>query len=324
MSYHTLGLPFLATKAHIYKKSTIIINVVLSTSIGYTNRMLQKIVVLNGGPKTYEAMSLGTNMPIQCYKSSKLLVLSDMRGVRIYYENKLIDLSNSFAFTRYDKNAQMCGIILEHIKRENGKIINEGTLAYKNATGKAAQIPRLSHAGLPIPKTLLAEREGINCNYEIIESELLFPLVLKIDGECGNNVQLCHNRSDLLQFALSVEIDDVITIQEYIPNTYDIRLVIAFGKSIGAIKRNGAENSFLNNIAKGGQAHVYTPSSAEIEIAKQALLVNLLDYGGVDIIHRSNFSPLVIEVNYGLGVNGFQSAHQDIKVFAEVAKLIKG
>ncbi len=147
-----------------------------------------------------------------------------------------------------------------------------------------------------------------------------FPYVVKqMDLSRGEGVFLLRSAEDLM--ALPPEPEWIW--QEYIGESQgeDHRLLVTPDRLIGAMKRQAKPGEFRSNLAQGGSAVAYTPTSLEIDIACKAAKALNLDIAGVDLI-PSRRGPLILEVNGCPGFDGLEKAtEQNIaKAYVEWAE----
>lgn len=76
----------------------------------------------------------------------------------------------------------------------------------------------------------------------------------------------------------------------------DARLYVVGGKCVAAMKRVNHSGDFRANIAGGGMAERYAPSSEEIRVALDAARALGLTFAGVDLLFSKD-GPLLCEVN---------------------------
>lgn len=177
--------------------------------------------------------------------------------------------------------------------RVNESLKDEKLANILNAFDKITAYQRMFDDDIPMPTT------------EIIHTDealagLKPPVVLKVPcGNQGKGVELAHTadeyhkiRDDLLGA------NDEIIAQEFIKESKgsDIRIIIAAGEFIAAMRRQSGGNDFRANLHLGGRAYAYSPTKEEIEIAIRAVGSLGIDFAGVDILH-SNRGPLALEVN---------------------------
>ncbi|HEY8775715.1 MAG TPA: ATP-grasp domain-containing protein [Gaiellaceae bacterium] len=149
---------------------------------------------------------------------------------------------------------------------------------------------------------------------------LPLPLVLKPRfGSWGRDVVLCRNRAELEQSLAEFETRPWFRThgalaQELIsPRGHDLRLVVAAGRVLGAIKRVAAPGEWRTNLALGGRRVPITPPPAAIRLAEAAARSIGADLVGIDLLPIGPGRFCVIELNgavdfgleYSLGSNVF-------------------
>jgi [lysine-biosynthesis-protein LysW]---L-2-aminoadipate ligase len=151
-------------------------------------------------------------------------------------------------------------------------------------------------AGLPHPHTWLIA-EGMPSP----APEL--PLVLKPRfGSWGRDVVLCHTQeeldSELERFALrSWFREHGALAQELVPPLgWDLRLVIAGGRVIGAARRVAAEGEWRTNVSLGGASEPVSPPPLAQSLAIAAAAAVRADLVGVDLLPTRN-GFVVSEIN---------------------------
>jgi RimK family alpha-L-glutamate ligase len=155
---------------------------------------------------------------------------------------------------------------------------------------------RLGARGLPHPRT--AHVGGP------VEPPFEFPVVVKPRfGSWGRDVTLCRSRITLerrlrrlcgrawyrRQGAL---------VQELIrPQGYDLRVVVAAGEVVGAVKRVAAAGEWRTNIALGGHRTTAAPPPQACLVALGAAAALGVDFVGVDLLPDGNGGWVVLELN---------------------------
>ncbi len=156
---------------------------------------------------------------------------------------------------------------------------------------------RLHAASLPHPRTahLIAPRE-----IAPIEP----PVVVKPRfGSWGRDVTLCRNRSELVECLQELSTRQWfrrqgVLVQELIPPLgHDLRLVVAAGQVVGAVRRRAAEGEWRTNVALGAERESTVPPQAAREIAVAAAAAVEGDLVGVDLMPTRDGGWVVIEIN---------------------------
>lgn len=110
--------------------------------------------------------------------------------------------------------------------------------------------------------------------------------------------------------------DKRFVLQEFIPNSGDLRVLVFNGRPVLVIERKGVDSSHLNNTSQGGAAQIVSIesiSSEVIDICIKAASASRLQVAGVDVMFDStNSRPYLLEVNNAPQVSS--GAFQDEKV----------
>jgi [lysine-biosynthesis-protein LysW]--L-2-aminoadipate ligase len=174
----------------------------------------------------------------------------------------------------------------------------------------------LRRAGLPHPVTRPVPPDRP-------PPDLDFPAVVKPRfGSWGKDVVVCTNRAELEraleEFARRPWFRTHGAIaQELVPPLgHDLRIVVAGGEVIGAIKRVAAPGEWRTNVALGASRLPLTPPPRACALALEAARALGVDLVAVDLLPRGPGNYSVLEVNgaaefsaeYALGGDVFQSA----------------
>ena len=169
----------------------------------------------------------------------------------------------------------------------------------------------LSHNKIPVPKTYLVKtKKGI----KNIASKIKFPIMIKLmSGSGGMGVMYVENEAAMGSIIESMNIlKQEALVQEYIDNPgEDIRVFVAGGEIIGAMKRVAAPGEKRANIKAGGHGIKYTPTSEIAEICFKSAEAIEAKICAIDIVegHRvDGEGPKVIEVNINPGIRGLTAA----------------
>lgn len=203
--------------------------------------------------------------------------------------------------------------LLRHLEAMGMYTLN-GSLAIARARDKFRALQLLARKGIPMPLTSFAQSP--DDTEDLIRMVNGAPLVIKLmQGAQGRGVIL----ADSHQSAVSIinafkEMKANILVQEFIEESRgtDIRCFVIGNKVVAAIQRQAKEGDFRANIHLGGNATKVRLTPQERAIAVASAKTMGLKVAGVDII-RSNYGPLVLEVNSSPGLEGVETAtHMNI------------
>jgi len=156
---------------------------------------------------------------------------------------------------------------------------------------------RLIDAGIPHPRTLHRKRLD-----EV--RALAPPFVLKPRfGSWGQDVMLCRDAGELERCLARIRDRSWfrrhgVLIQELVPPVgYDLRVIVAGERIVGAERREAAPGEWRTNEALGGRAIPALPSEEEGALAIDAARAIGGDLLGVDLLPLPDTGYVVIEVN---------------------------
>lgn len=246
------------------------------------------------------------NMPCQNIDSREcLIVLDQSKDTQLICNNEAVLLENNYFFIRIKrKNSEFATLLCEMLDIKKVPFSDTVNTRYSDIGGKIVQALWFAHHDIPHPLSIICTESAYNANKTTILKQISFPCVVKDKSQRGQGVWKTETRQELEK--IISEIKGVFIIQEFIPNDYDIRILVWDKTVLGAIKRSSADG-FLNNISKGGKAGLIDLSDTEKKLSIQACKVSKLDFGGVDIIRTEN-GPIVLEVNKSPQIKGLTQA----------------
>lgn len=174
---------------------------------------------------------------------------------------------------------------------------------------KLIQYAGFAGAKLSFPRTIFMNHADTTLGLHTLKEHFTYPIVGKeIDHITahGNGVHLFENEESLHTF-LKENTCKIkwLLFQEYIPNEYDIRILVLGGKPAFAFKkiRNQQTAEWRNNVALGATKIDVPIDAVEPEIkelaVKAAQAINLT-IAGVDImVDTRTHKPYILEVNSG-------------------------
>lgn len=197
--------------------------------------------------------------------------------------------------------------LLAHLSEASGvRFIDPFHKNKKDASdvAKIVQMFKLATAGISIPKTYFSPSYTGSHIKNSIEY-LNFPIVVKESNTSqGSGVFLAKNEQDLkdiLKQRASLSERKEIFLQEFIPNSFEYRLLIT-GESVAVAEKKirSKNEEFKNNVHLGAKEEFIDTSLLEESVKKSALSaarITGIDIAGVDIVMSSNNQPVIFEVN---------------------------
>ena len=183
--------------------------------------------------------------------------------------------------------------ILRELEAEGIPVVNSPE-AIRDAANKYHTSYLLAKAGLPVPETIAVQ--NVKAALRVIsrfEDAIIKPVFgykgKDIARVKGGEIQFSDRKveSSSLEAILSKLLEErgMLYIQKFIENPgRDIRAFIVGGKAIGAIYRNAASGSWVNNLSQGGNADRCVLTEEQKELAEKAALAIGTTFAGVDII----------------------------------------
>jgi RimK family alpha-L-glutamate ligase len=155
----------------------------------------------------------------------------------------------------------------------------------------------LRKAALPHPRTILVRHR-----HELPDVD--FPAVLKPRfGSWGRDVLLCHDRRELERALEALGSRPWFRrtgalAQELIrPLGYDLRIVVARGRVVGASRRTARQGEWRTNVALGASSIGTVPPPVALDLALEVTRAAGLDLAGVDLLPTGPGGFCIIELN---------------------------
>jgi RimK family alpha-L-glutamate ligase len=184
--------------------------------------------------------------------------------------------------------------------RARGVAVLNGPEALLACHDKLVTALRLGRAGLPHPET--AYLSAASTRRDV--SRLRFPLVVKPRfGSRGEHVYRCDDPDALGALLGRLRKHGWFRrqgalIQELVPPAgHDLRVLVAGGRAVGAVRRVAPPGEWRTNVALGAVRHAFWPRPVECDLAVAAAAAAGADLAGVDLIPRPDGSLAVLEVN---------------------------
>jgi RimK family alpha-L-glutamate ligase len=181
---------------------------------------------------------------------------------------------------------------------------------------------RLAEAGIPHPRTLHTT--------SLDEVRALEPpFVLKPQfGSWGKDVMRCRDAGEVERCLAIIRergwfrchgvlVQDLVS-----PLGYDLRVVVAGGRVVGAGRREAAAGEWRNNVALGGRWISAAPPQAAAPLAIDAARAIGADLVGVDLLPDPGRGYLVLEVNAAVDFNEEDEALAGRSIYADIAQTL--
>jgi RimK family alpha-L-glutamate ligase len=170
----------------------------------------------------------------------------------------------------------------------------------------------LAGVGLPHPRTvhLVTAREKVALDPPVVVKPRF--------GSWGRDVALCSDRRQLAE-----TLDELsgrpwftrqgVLVQELVPPLgHDLRIVVAGGGAVGAVRRRAAEGEWRTNVALGAERQSVKPPRAALELAIASAAAAGGDLVGVDLLPTHDGGWTVIEINGAVEFTDDYSLDRDV------------
>jgi RimK family alpha-L-glutamate ligase len=179
---------------------------------------------------------------------------------------------------------------------ERGVVVLNRAGALLAAHDKLITALKLSARALPHPRTAHVD--------DASDPPFGFPLVVKPRfGSWGRDVAVCRSRFELERCLRCFSRKTWFRrqgalVQQFIqPRGYDLRILVAAGEIVGAVKRVAARGEWRTNVALGGGRTTADPPPQARLIALGAAAALGADFVGVDLLPDGDGRWVVLEVN---------------------------
>ena len=239
--------------------------------------------------------------PIYLHSPRIHLTLEGDKADAIYENRSLSNLD--IAIPRIGRSLTQLGLILlRHFELMHipTTLSMKGLLTARN---KYLTLQALHAARLSVPESVLIASR--NRSEDLMEY-LPPPIVLKLlTGTQGIGVMRVRDMKEAGPIIDTLsELDQMICLQKYITNPgEDLRVFVAGGEVVAAMKRRAAAHEWRSNIHMGGQGTEHKLNVQEKETAIKAAEAVGVEVAGVDLISVKD-TPYVIEVNASPGFRG--------------------
>lgn len=188
----------------------------------------------------------------------------------------------------------------------------------ERAVDKSYTSALLERAGIPTPRTVVAERlEDAMAAFHLFGDCVVKPLF----GSNGNGLVRLSDPDLAYRAFRSIEFERaVFYVQEMVPHPgFDVRAFVVGERVVAAMTRAGAD--WRTNLARGARAEARALTPEEEKLSLAAVLALGLGYAGVDLMPSPGGPTYVLEVNGSPGWEGIQ-ATTSVDIACELARLM--
>lgn len=195
--------------------------------------------------------------------------------------------------------------LLSRLQARGTAVVNTPK-ALETAIDKYLSLARLSAAGVPVPRTIVAQdAAAIRSAWEVLGRDAV---VKPLFGSCGRGMARVASEEALARLLDGVAAEGTTTyLQEFIPHEgWDARILVVGDGSFAMRRRS--DSDWRTNLALGGSAEPFDPPPAWLDLARRAAAILDVDVAGVDLLPGRDGEPVVLEVNAVPGWRGLEGA----------------
>lgn len=270
------------------------------------------IVILSRNAALYSTNSIyraarkrGHNIMILDHMRCEMIV--DKGRLEIYYLDQPVGGVHAI-IPRIGASATSYGASVIRQFEMMGIFSSLGSGALVRSRDKFRCLQLLAASGIPVPKTgTIHHQEPPEGLLDRLGKEKY--IIKLLASTQGAGVILSESRLNAESVIEALQRTKSKTlVQEYIEESggSDIRVFVVNNEVVATMKRTAAEGDFRSNFHRGGSTENVDISDEERKIALKACRVLGVEIAGVDIL-RSNFGPMIIEVNASPGLEGIET-----------------
>lgn len=263
---------------------------------------MKRVLILGRQAATFKQLSQrltgnGVSVEVAEYQDLAFLIDGEKTSIRCYstgqeiknYQEILVLSTSPYHRENYIFSALACYCRKHHIR-----LLDDN---FTNTDGKLYAMWRFWEQALPTPRTAFGPAPFL---IDFL-AELGGEGVLKsVNGTKGKDNYLVHSPSEI-QDILSQNPDIRYTLQNFIPNDGDYRIIVTNFEPQLAIYRSSGGKDFRNNTSLGGEAKIIPlteVSSKVIQLAVNAAKALNIKIAGADILEDKTTGEFsVLEVN---------------------------
>lgn len=195
--------------------------------------------------------------------------------------------------------------VLGRIAARGTPVINSPA-ALEAAIDKYLSLARLGAAGLPVPRTLVAQTPAdVTRAWERLGGDCV---VKPLFGSRGRDLERLRGPDQVADWlAARAGRRLVAYLQEYVDHPgWDARL-LTVGDASFAMRRHASAGDWRTNVSRGGRPEAFMPPAAWEDLARHAAQVLGAEVAGVDLAEDARGRVVILEVNAVPGWRALES-----------------
>ncbi|NTW46058.1 MAG: hypothetical protein HGB18_03350 [Candidatus Moranbacteria bacterium] len=246
----------------------------------------------------------GTPYSVSSFEDLEVFI--EKGSVEIRVEEKPVDEWTTIYPRKVGKYRGLAHMLCRLSERKGVRFLDGFHNRTKDASdmAKIIQIFNLALSGAPVPKTYHSAGYSGQQRENAI-AFLGFPIVVKeTNSSQGSGVFLAKTGEELSKIIcdrLENNGGREIFLQEFIPNTFEYRLLVMGNHvSVAEKKTRSGKEEFRNNVHLGADEEFIDPSKVREEVRMAAVLgaeITDIEIAGVDIVDHPERGPFIFEVN---------------------------
>lgn len=184
---------------------------------------------------------------------------------------------------------------LHWLEASGARVVNPPR-AIERCVDKFYTTALLARADLPVPETVVCQR----VDDALAAVRRLGRVVLKpIFGSMGQGLVRLDDPDVAWRVLRTLDLTrPVYYVQQEVPHDgWDVRVFVAGGRVVGAIRRHAADGEWRTNVARGGRAEAFDLPEGWAALALEATAAVGAVYAGVDLLPGRDGRTWVLEVN---------------------------
>ena len=289
-------------------------------------RTFCKVLIITDEPEEAKTFHTADRLKQEAEKLKLPFYLYKLSGGYVTYEDNVRRLHNKKDPKGFEITSDTVAIIRGSITRKDSwmdiiSMLEKDGICVVNSrqcisvcVDKYRTYLKLADFGITQPNTaLITDPEKSKEAFEKLDTK--YPIILKtLRGSKGVGVLFVESEKgldSLCQVLYKQDEDADLLLQEFIPNEYDVRVLIMGGKVLANMKRPVIDGDFRSNVSQGSEPVKIDLTELEIaECLKAAKAVGGL-WTAVDFIpskNREKLPPYILEVNSSPGTEGIEKA----------------